>query len=109
MIWFPGYPGSIGCVIRICAVAYGYNILKHNYQSELRMHILDSNFPEIERVSVGVLKSAVLKFKAMVSHAYSRAHARFDSEICDFCEPECSDMPPGCHHPNCSLYSLSAE
>ena len=26
----------------------------------------------------------------------------------DFCEPECSDMPEGVHHPNCSLFSYGS-
>ena len=42
----------------------------------------------------------------------SRAHTTIaQSSVLegDFCEPECSEMPPGQHHANCVLHLMEAE
>ena len=39
----------------------------------------------------------------------SSSSTLLEKHIEDYCEPECSDMPEGMHHPSCAVYLLELE
>ena len=118
-------------VLQICALTYGYHSLKNNFGKRLVQNCRSRLFDNTASLAIDVLKSAVLRLLPMLRSGFE---ARAYTQHCDmtltriaaedfnvsfptatddigreFCEHECSELPPGRHHPHCSQAFLLAE
>ena len=113
-------------VCNLCALSHGYHTLKSNYQEQLH----HSSATDIAKITVDVLRAAVLRFRSMLPRSSEQSRAcstparllpddpagpagnEHSATECshevlleevgrEFCEPECSGLPAGMHHGCC--------
>ena len=59
-------PTSQANVLHICALSHSYHTLKHHYRQRLFQLARHNDYAEVARLTVDVVKSAVIRFRAMM-------------------------------------------